>query len=91
MFDRNGERTSRHARPAHAAAAHWISQSLEQILQGHVAAQTAHFLTYAVSTQQIARSAMCPDDTKRNAALRELAEQLMQHQRAREIDIRRCR
>ena len=59
----------------------------EQIVQGHAPIESADLFADAFGSQQVAYPPPRADDTQRYAAARKVEVQLVQHVRAREIDL----
>src|SRR6266566_6028533 len=63
----------------------------EQIVQSHAPFDSADLFADAFGSQQVAYPSTRAEDTQRYALARKVEVQLVQHARAREIDMRRCR
>ena len=63
----------------------------EQIVQSHAPIESADLFADALRSQQVAYPPTRAEDTQCYAAARKVEVQLVQHARAREIHMRRCR
>ena len=64
------------------------ADAAEQIIQSHEPVESADLFPDTLSSQQVAHPSTRPDDTQCHATARKLEVQLLQHARAREIDMR---
>src|SRR6266702_4735586 len=67
------------------------ADAAEQIVQSHAPTDSADLFADAFRSQQVAYPSTRAEDTQCYAAARKVEVQLVQHARAREIDMRRCR